>query len=54
MKSHRQMLAQGVIMEMRDNSGKVLDPVKANRDQEAVAKANIKKQNNILELDMLK
>ncbi|MET3037742.1 GLPGLI family protein [Chryseobacterium sp. NRRL B-14859] len=54
MKSHRQMLAQGVIIEMRDNSGRVMDPEKARKDQEAVAKASIKKQNNILELDLLK
>ena len=48
------MLAQGTIIEMRDSTGKILDPVQASRDQEAMAKANIKKQNNILELDLLK
>ncbi|KAB1232821.1 GLPGLI family protein [Chryseobacterium viscerum] len=53
-KSERQMMAQGVLMEMIDESGKLMDPEKALKDQEAVAKANIKKENNILELDMLK
>ena len=54
MKGQKQMLAQGTIIEMRDSSGKVLDPVKASRDQETKAKANIKRQNNILEIDLLK
>ncbi|RQO40860.1 GLPGLI family protein [Chryseobacterium sp. KBW03] len=53
-KSERQMMAQGVIMEMIDESGKLMDPEKALKDQEAVAKANIKKENNIIELDLLK
>lgn len=54
MKSQRQMIAQGTIIEMRDSSGKILDPVQANRNQEAIAKANIKKQNNILEMDLIR
>ncbi len=54
MKGQKQMLAQGTIIEMRDSSGKVLDPVKASRNQETKAKANIKRQNNILEIDLLK
>ncbi|OCA77510.1 hypothetical protein BBI01_03425 [Chryseobacterium artocarpi] len=54
MKSQKQMLAEGTIIEMRDSTGKLLDPVEASRKQEAAAKANIKKQNNIIELDLLK
>lgn len=45
------MLAQEVKIE--DLSGKLLDPVQSQRDQETIAKANIKRQNNILELDLL-
>ncbi|PIF46174.1 GLPGLI family protein [Chryseobacterium sp. 52] len=53
MKSERQMMAQGVIMEVRDNSGKIVDPEKSRRDQEKRMKDNIKRQNNILEFDLL-
>lgn len=52
-KSERQMFAQGNIIEMRDNSGKIIDPEKNLRQQEKRMKDNIKKQNNILELDLL-
>lgn len=54
MKTQKQMLAQGVIVEMRDSSGNRVDPVQSQRNQETLAKANIKRQNNILELDLLK
>lgn len=53
MKSQRQMMAQGVILEVRDNSGKIIDPEKSRREQEKRMKDNIKKQNNVLELDLL-
>lgn len=54
MKSQRQMQAEGTIIEMRDDAGRIIDPEKARKEQEAMMKANIKKQNNILELEMLK
>ncbi|MGH1517492.1 GLPGLI family protein [Chryseobacterium sp. JK1] len=54
MKSERQMLAQGTIIEMRDDSGKLIDPVKARKEQEERMKAKIKNENNMLELDILK
>lgn len=52
-KSERQMFAQGLILEMRDNSGKIIDPEKSLREQEKKMKDNIKKENNIIELDLL-
>lgn len=53
MKSERQLMAQGAIIEIRDNSGKVVDPEKSRRDQEKKMKDNVKSQNNILEFDLL-
>lgn len=54
MKGHRKMMGEGVITEVRDSSGKIIDPEKVRRDQEKRMKDNLKKQNNILELDLLK
>ncbi|MCT2564129.1 GLPGLI family protein [Chryseobacterium herbae] len=54
MKSERQMMAQGVIIEERDDSGKLVDPEKSRREQEKKMKDRIKKENNPIELDLLK
>lgn len=54
MKGHRKMMGQGVTIEMRDSTGKIIDPEIARRDQEKRMKDQLKKQNNILELDLLK
>ncbi|MFP3591043.1 GLPGLI family protein [Chryseobacterium sp. SIMBA_038] len=54
MKGQRQLLNNGTIIEMRDESGKVIDPAKQMREDEKRLKEKMKKQNNILELDLLK
>lgn len=54
MKGQRQLLNNGTIIEMRDESGKVIDPAKQMREDEKRLKEKLKKQNNILELDLLK
>lgn len=54
MKSERQLMAQGVIIEEIDDSGKRVDPEKSLRDQEKKMKDKIKKENNPIELDLLK
>ncbi|MDH6254067.1 GLPGLI family protein [Chryseobacterium sp. H1D6B] len=53
MKGQRQLLSNGTIIEMRDDSGKVIDPAKQMREDEKRLKEKLKKQNNILELDLL-
>lgn len=53
MKGQRQLLNSGTIIEMRDESGKVIDPAKQMREDEKRLKEKLKKQNNILELDLL-
>lgn len=53
MKGQRQLLSSGTIIEMRDDSGKVIDPAKQMREDEKRLKEKLKKQNNILELDLL-
>ncbi len=54
MKGLRQMLNNGKIVEMRDDNGKVIDTNKMLRDDEKRVKEKLKKENNILELDLLK
>ncbi|KMQ64873.1 hypothetical protein ACM46_11730 [Chryseobacterium angstadtii] len=54
MKSERQMLAQGIIIEERDDSEKLIDPEKSRKEQEKKMKDRIKKENNPIELDLLK
>lgn len=55
MKSEKQLLAEGVIIEEVDESGNV-KPIsdKAKRDREMKLLNDIKKNNNIIELDLLK
>ena len=53
MKGQRQLLNNGTIIEMRDESGKVIDPARQMREDEKRLKEKLKKQNNILELDLL-
>lgn len=51
MKSERQMMAEGIVI---DDSGKPVDPEKSRRDEEKKMKDKIKRENNPLELDLLK
>ncbi|MGE8536412.1 MAG: GLPGLI family protein [Chryseobacterium sp.] len=54
MKSEKQMLAQGIEIQEMDDSGKLIPADKAQKDKEIKRKNDLKKQNNILELDLLK
>ncbi|UTX49793.1 GLPGLI family protein [Chryseobacterium sp. MA9] len=54
MKSEKQMLAQGIEMQEIDESGKLIPADKAQKEKEIKRKNDLKKQNNILELDLLK
>jgi hypothetical protein len=54
MKSEKQMLAQGIEIQEMDESGKLIPADKALKDKEIKMKNDLKKKNNILELDLLK
>lgn len=55
MKSERQMAAQGIVIEEIDDSGKtVATSEKGKKDREARQMNDIKKDNNIIELDLLR
>ncbi|NIF04880.1 GLPGLI family protein [Chryseobacterium sp. Tr-659] len=54
MKGERQMLAQGVIIQEIDDSGKTVDRNTVEKAREAKQKNDLKKENNIIELDLLK
>jgi len=54
MKSEKQMLAQGVEIQEIDDSGKLVTQDKGKKEKELKMKNDLKKQNNILELDLLK
>lgn len=53
-KGMKQLLAQGGNVRFLDENGKELDASKMMRDQERAAKEKNKKDNNLLELDLLK
>lgn len=53
MKSERQMMAQGIVLKEIDESGKLTDRKDIKNDREKKMKNDLKKQNNILELDLL-
>ncbi|TLX26660.1 GLPGLI family protein [Chryseobacterium indologenes] len=53
MKSERQMMAQGIIVQEIDESGKLTDRKGRVNDREKMMKDNLKKENNIIELDLL-
>ncbi|MGI9579769.1 GLPGLI family protein [Chryseobacterium sp. RRHN12] len=54
MKSEKQMVAQGIEIQEIDESGKLIPIDKAQKAKEIKKKNDLKKQNNILELDLLK
>lgn len=54
MKSEKEMLARGFILQEIDASGKLVDSEKGRKDKEIKMLNDLKKQNNILELDLLK
>jgi len=53
MKGQRLLFSSRKIIEMRDDSGKLLDPAEEMHKDEKRIKEKLKKQNNILELDLL-
>jgi hypothetical protein len=55
MKSEKQMVAQGIIINEIDETGKMkLATEKSKRERETKLLNDIKKDNNIIELDLLK
>ncbi|MBQ0152777.1 MAG: hypothetical protein KBS61_07790 [Chryseobacterium sp.] len=50
----KQLLSQGGKVRFLDENGKELDASKMMRDKERAAKEKNKKDNNLLELDLLK
>lgn len=54
MKSEKNMIARGIIIQEIDDSGKVVDRKPGKNDREVKLKNDLKKQNNIIELDLLR